>query len=153
MLSADPSWSPAVGRSHYSISYASLHLRFVVIALTRSAVSYRAQEQRVPQFHPWFPALAWRVSKTRKLFWFLCKMVDDSSRYSNLAEETLIELQERLGWKQSQLAAFLGITDRTFNNYKRGRHELRLSLWQIKRLIQAMELAGMNSDDLPDPPK
>lgn len=79
-------------------------------------------------------------------------MVDDSSRYSNPPEKTLTELLKRLGWKQSQLAAFIGITDRTFNNYKRGRHELKLSLWQVKRLIQAMELAGMSYDDLPDPP-
>ncbi|MEQ9355132.1 helix-turn-helix transcriptional regulator [Coleofasciculus chthonoplastes] len=65
----------------------------------------------------------------------------------------MLVLRKRLGWTQPQLGEFIGVTEQTVRNHEKGRHRLRLELWQYKKLHQLMARVGMTIDDLPDPPK
>ncbi|MEQ9370662.1 MAG: helix-turn-helix transcriptional regulator [Coleofasciculus chthonoplastes F3-SA18-01] len=65
----------------------------------------------------------------------------------------MLVLRKRLGWTQPQLGEFIGVTEQTVRNHEKGRHRLRLELWQYKKLHQLMASVGMTVDDLPDPPK
>ncbi|WP_446350488.1 helix-turn-helix transcriptional regulator [Coleofasciculus sp. F4-SAH-05] len=83
----------------------------------------------------------------------MLKMVDENFNSCNLDGATLLKLRKQLGLTQPQLGECLGITEQTVRNHEKGRHRLRLELWQFKLLTRLMNQAGMTIDDLPDPPK
>ncbi|WP_446363623.1 helix-turn-helix transcriptional regulator [Coleofasciculus chthonoplastes] len=83
----------------------------------------------------------------------MSKMVDENLSPCNPTGKTLLVLRKRLGWTQPQLGEFIGVTEQTVRNHEKGRHRLRLELWQYKKLHQLMASVGMTVDDLPDPPK
>jgi len=82
----------------------------------------------------------------------MLKMVDENLNSCNLTGATLLTLRKRLGLTQPQLGGCLGITEQTVRNHEKGRHRLRLELWQFKILMKLMKEAGMSLEDLPNPP-
>lgn len=80
------------------------------------------------------------------------KMVDENLDSCNLTGATLLTLRKRLGLTQPQLGEYLGITEQTVRNHEKGRHRLRLELWQVRKLLELMSEAGMSPHDLPDSP-
>jgi DNA-binding XRE family transcriptional regulator len=63
--------------------------------------------------------------------------------YSN----RLVELRDKAGITQKQLADALKVTEHTVRNWEKGRAEAELQLWQVKALCQILQCS---LEDLPD---
>lgn len=59
----------------------------------------------------------------------------------------LVNLREKAGVTQKQLAEALKVTDHTIRNWEKGRAEAKLELWQVKEMCRILKCDVW---DLPD---
>lgn len=59
----------------------------------------------------------------------------------------LVNLREKAGITQKQLAEALKVTDHTIRNWEKGRAEAKLELWQVKEMCRILKCEVW---DLPD---
>jgi DNA-binding XRE family transcriptional regulator len=59
----------------------------------------------------------------------------------------LVNLREKAGVTQKQLAEVLQVTDHTIRNWEKGRAEAKLEIWQVKEMCRLLKC---DIWDLPD---
>lgn len=64
-----------------------------------------------------------------------------------LNSNRLVELRDKAGITQRQLADALKVTEHTVRNWEKGRAEVELQIWQVKALCQILRCS---LEDLPD---
>lgn len=79
-------------------------------------------------------------------------MIEATKRNVNPNGEIMRELRARLDFSQEDLAKALGIARRTIYSAEAGTHEIRLTITQIRKLVELLDRANMSIYDLPPSP-
>lgn len=77
-------------------------------------------------------------------------MINNTETKVNSNAEMIRYLRETLGMTQKELASELGVTENTVWRAEKGRHEMRFTFSQMKRVLNLMARAGIPIERLPD---